>query len=88
MKVVYLKKSWFNIWEEEEPPHCDFIIQTMDTAFSTRTTADYSVIQTWGIFTQIEKDSTGKEHNVGHLILLGNIRDRFEYPELRSTCSR
>tara|TARA_Y100000004_G_scaffold170492_1_gene205593 strand:+ start:1581 stop:3161 length:1581 start_codon:yes stop_codon:yes gene_type:complete len=79
------KKSWFNIWKEEEPPHCDFIIQTMDTAFSTRTTADYSVIQTWGIFTQIEKDSTGKEHNVGHLILLGNIRDRLEYPELRST---
>ena len=62
MKVVYLKKSWFNIWNEEEPPHCDFIIQTMDTAFSTRTTADYSVIQTWGIFvTQREKDSEGVE---------------------------
>ena len=36
-------------------------------------------------FTQLEKDSTGKEHHVGHLILLGSIRDRLEYPELRST---
>ena len=78
-----LKKSWFQMWEYEDPPHCDFVIQTMDTAFSTRTTADYSVIQTWGIFTQVEADSSGAEHDVGHLILLGNTRGRFEYPELR-----
>ena len=79
-----LKKSWFRIWDEEEPPQCDFIIQTMDTAFSTRTTADYSVIQTWGIFVTTETDSEGVERDIGNLILLGNVRGRFEYPELRS----
>ena len=78
------KKSWFNIWKESEPPDCDFVIQTMDTAFSTRTTADYSVIQTWGIFTEKEVDSGGIEHTVGHLILLGSVRDRLEYPDLRA----
>ena len=79
-----LKKSWFQIWEDKDPPQCDFVIQTMDTAFSTRTTADYSVIQTWGIFVTVEKDSEGVEHDVGNLILLGSVRGRFEYPELRS----
>ena len=78
-----LKKSWFRIWDETDPPHCDFIIQTLDTAFSTRTTADFSVIQTWGIFVTVEKDSEGVERDIGNLILLGNIRGRFEYPELR-----
>jgi hypothetical protein len=44
-----IKKDWVRWWEYPEPPSCDFIIQTYDTAFSTKTTADYSVIQTWGI---------------------------------------
>ena len=78
-----LKKKWFQKWEESEPPECDFIIQTMDTAFSTRSTADNSVIQTWGIFPTIETDSAGIEHNIGNLILLGNTVGKYEYPELR-----
>ena len=80
-----LKKAWFQIWDEDRPPNCDFVIQTMDTAFSTRTTADFSVIQTWGIFNTVETDSEGIERNIGNLILLGNTRGRFEYPELRSS---
>ena len=47
-----IKKKWIQWWEYDEPPPCDFIIQTYDTAFSTKTTADFSVIQTWGIFSQ------------------------------------
>ena len=46
-------------WEYDEPPPCDFIIQTYDTAFSTKTTADYSVIQTWGIFSMYDQDEEG-----------------------------
>jgi len=55
----------------------------MDTAFSTRSTADNSVLQTWGIFPSTEIDSGGQEHIVGNLILLSNIVGKFEYPELR-----
>ena len=80
-----IKKKWFEWWEYEDPPTCEFIIQTYDTAFSTRKTADYSVIQTWGIFHQMEEDGYGGEHVVPCLILLGNTKDRFEYPELRRT---
>ncbi len=78
-----IKKKWLKWWDYDEPPPCDYIIQTYDTAFSTKTTADYSVIQTWGIFEHMETDSTGKENWVSNLILLGNEKGRFDYPELR-----
>ena len=78
-----IKKKWIQWWEYDEPPTCDFIIQTYDTAFSTRTTADYSVIQTWGIFSRYEENEHGYESFVPNLILLGNMKGRYEYPELR-----
>ena len=74
-----IKKKYINWWEYEEPPECQFIIQTYDTAFSTSRTADYSVIQTWGIFHDYDEDYG----HASHLILLGNTRGRYEYPELR-----
>ena len=80
-----IKKKWIQDWKYSEPPTCQFIIQTYDTAFSTKTTADYSVIQTWGIFNNYEVDYDGTEEFPANLILLGNIRERFEYPDLRRT---
>ena len=78
-----IKKRWLQNWEDPEPPSCDFVIQTFDTAFSTKTTADFSVIQTWGIFYLHDQDEKGYETYAPNLILLGNIKGRFEYPELR-----
>ena len=78
-----IKKKWFKWWEYEDPPPCDFIIQTYDTAFSTSKTADFSVIQTWGIFQSFEDDGYGGESIVSNIVLLGNTKGRFEYPELR-----
>lgn len=78
-----IKKNWLQYWEHDDPPTCDFMIQTYDTAFSTSTTADYSVIQTWGIFSMYDQDEYGDEGYPANLILLGNIRGRFEYPMLR-----
>jgi len=78
-----IKKNWLQYWEYDDPPTCDFMIQTYDTAFSTSTTADYSVIQTWGIFSMYDQDEYGDEGYPANLILLGNIKGRFEYPMLR-----
>jgi len=80
-----IKANWFKNWELEDPPECELIIQTYDTAFSTRSTADYSVIQTWGIFEWLTTDLAGRETLSPNLILLGNLRERLEYPELRRT---
>jgi len=74
-----IKKKYIQWWEYEDPPECEFIIQTYDTAFSTSRTADFSVIQTWGIFHDYDED----DGHSSHLILLGNTRGRYEYPELR-----
>jgi predicted phage terminase large subunit-like protein len=78
-----IKKRWLQRWDYEDPPSCDFIIQTLDTAFSTSTSADYSVIQTWGIFSQKEVDYNGVEVWCANLILLSSVRDKYEYPDLR-----
>ena len=78
-----IKKRWSKDWEYGDPPTCDFVVQTFDTAFSTSNTADYSVIQTWGIFYMYNQTDEGYEDFAPHLILLGNIKGRFEYPELR-----
>ena len=83
-----IKKKWIQYWEEPDPPNCDFLIQTYDTAFSTRTTADFSVIQTWGIFYLYDQDEQGYEQFAPQLILLGNIKGRFEYPELRKLAQK
>jgi len=83
-----IKKRWLQNWEDPEPPSCDFVIQTFDTAFSTKTTADFSVIQTWGIFYLYDQDERGYESYAPHLILLGNIKGRFEYPELRKLAQK
>jgi predicted phage terminase large subunit-like protein len=83
-----IKKKWIQYWEDPDPPECEFIIQTFDTAFSTRTTADFSVIQTWGIFHLYDQDEKGHEGYASQLILLGNIKGRFEYPELRKIAQK
>jgi predicted phage terminase large subunit-like protein len=79
-----IKKKWFKWWEYEDPPECEFIIQTYDTAFSKERHADNSVIQTWGIFYSpyIDND-TGRETFQPNIILLSNMYGRYEYPELR-----
>ena len=79
-----IKMGYLQPWKDSDPPACEFVVQTLDTAFSTRQTADESVIQTWGIFHQKQSDSAGTEHTVANLILLGNEHGRWEYPELRA----
>lgn len=72
------KDSYWQDWDSDEPPECDYIIQSYDTAFSTRTTSDYSAYTTWGIFQ--DKDSHNENFNA---ILLGANRGHWAYPDLR-----
>ena len=71
-----VKREWWNIWEKSEPPICDYIIQSYDTAFSKKESADYSAITTWGVF----RPDEGKET---HLILLHCRKGRWDFPELK-----
>jgi predicted phage terminase large subunit-like protein len=71
-----LKREWWRIWKHDWIPTLDHVIQSYDTAFLKKETADYSAITTWGVFYPTE-DSPA------NLILLDAIKDRYEFPELR-----
>lgn len=71
-----LKRDWWRKWKYEEPPHCSYVIQTYDTAYSKKETADFSVIATWGVF----RPSADSGPN---LILLAVRKGRWDFPELK-----
>jgi predicted phage terminase large subunit-like protein len=71
-----LKREWWQKWEREDPPFVDYVIQSYDTAYSKKETADYSVITTWGVF--FPSADSGP-----NLILLDCTRGRWDFPELK-----
>ena len=74
-----VKREWWQIWEKDEPPVCEYIIQSWDTALTKGTRSDYSACTTWGIF--YEKDNDGKR--IAKIILLNAYQDKLEFPELK-----
>jgi len=75
-----LKREWWNVWEDDRPPACEFIIQSWDTAFLKTSRADYSACTTWGVFYHTDED-TGQQ--TSNIILLDAYRKRMEFPELK-----
>ena len=71
-----IKREWWVPWEKDELPPLMHVIQSYDTAFMKKETADYSAITTWGVFRPSEDDGP-------RLILLDLVKDRYEFPELR-----
>ena len=72
-----VKREWWQVWEKENPPICDFIIQSWDTAFTKNERSDYSACTTWGVF-RLDEDPTDV-----HIILLDALKERLEFPELK-----
>ena len=71
-----IKREWWQIWDKDELPYVEYVIQSYDTAFLKKETADYSAITTWGVFYP-------NEDSKPNLILMDTVKDRFEFPELR-----
>jgi predicted phage terminase large subunit-like protein len=74
-----VKREWWNIWEKDDPPTCDFTLMAWDTAFEKTNRSDYSAMTHWGVFYQA--DDTGRSQ--ANLILLNAFRKRMEFPELK-----
>ena len=53
-----IKREWWQTWEKDEIPQLNYIIQSYDTAFSKKETADYSAITTWGVFSPDDDGQT------------------------------
>jgi len=71
-----IKREWWRKWKHDWIPKLQHVIQSYDTAFMKKETADYSAITTWGVF-YLSEDSPL------NLILLDSIKGRYEFPELR-----
>jgi predicted phage terminase large subunit-like protein len=74
-----IKREWWQIWEDDDPPSCEFVIQSWDTAFLKTERSDYSACTTWGVFY--------RDNAVGvasaNIILLNAFKRRMEFPELK-----
>jgi len=71
-----VKREWWRKWEKDWVPSYEYVIQSYDTAFSKKETADYSAITTWAIF-------QSPDDNVQAIILLDAKRVRLDFPELK-----
>jgi len=74
-----IKREWWKIWEAEDPPPCNFIIQSWDTAFLKTQRSDYSACTTWGVFYKADDNGTDQ----ANIILLNSFKKRMEFPELK-----
>jgi predicted phage terminase large subunit-like protein len=74
-----IKRDQWQIWKKEDPPSCDYLIQSWDTAFEKSNRADYSACTTWGVFYHPDKYGNLKPN----IILLNAFKKRMEFPELK-----
>ena len=74
-----VKREWWRTWEKEEPPACEFILMSWDTAFEKTQRADFSALTTWGVFYQAGEDGAQQ----ANIILLNAYRERMEFPRLK-----
>lgn len=70
-----IKREWWQPWDKPQMPGLMHVIQSYDTAFSKKETADYSAITTWGIFMPDEKTP--------NIILLDMKKGRWDFPEMK-----
>lgn len=92
--AAIIKREWWQEWEDDDPPQCEFILMAWDTAFEKHNRADYSACTVWGVFymddhggdPEVHPDDRGRPQ--ANIILLNAFRDRLEFPELKRVVLR
>jgi predicted phage terminase large subunit-like protein len=72
-----IKREWWQVWEKDDPPQVEHIIMSLDAAQEKTNRSDFNALTTWGVFFNEET----KNYNI---ILLNSIKQRLEFPELKS----
>lgn len=83
-------------WRDGNPPACDYVIMSWDTALKKNQRADYSAMTAWGVFTVLTPTDPAQPDEAGrtpfkprkyvktpNLILLSAWKARVEFPELK-----
>jgi len=45
-----IKRDWWKLWDSPTFPPMDFIVASLDTAYTLKTSNDFSAITVWGVF--------------------------------------
>ena len=70
-----IKREWWRTWEEEAFPPMDFILASLDTAYTEKQENDFSALTIWGIFTALKPDSAMSTQSLPRV---GSLPLRFE----------
>ena len=55
-----IKRDWWQTWEEPSFPPMDYILASLDTAYTAKTTNDPSAMTVWGVFTTDDRATGGR----------------------------
>jgi predicted phage terminase large subunit-like protein len=75
-EAALIKREWWQVWERDDAPSCEYIIMSLDAAAEKHNRADFTALTTWGVF-------FNEETNAHNIILLNSIKQRMEFPELK-----
>ena len=78
-EAAIIKREWWNYWKKEDPPECEYLIMSLDSAAEKHNRADFTALTTWGVW-------MNEENNRYEIILLNAIKRRVEFPELKKMC--
>lgn len=61
-----IKRDWWKPWEEGAFPPMDFVVASLDTAYTIKTSNDFSAMTVWGVFSSdpIANDIRGMDGTV------------------------
>lgn len=78
--AAIVKREWWNVWTEKQYPFCEYVIMSLDTAYSSKEMADFSCFTVWGVF------KADNEHGkaINNIILLDVVNERVDFPDLKS----
>lgn len=75
-----IKKEWWQDWDYDHPPDCEFTIMSLDAAQEATNRSDFNACTLWGVFYMDDPNTGYKRANI---ILLNAWKERMEFPSLK-----
>lgn len=69
-----LKRDWWQDWDKDTFPEMEFVIATVDTAYTTKEENDFSAMTVWGVYRD--------DNDVAQIMLMNGWKARHELHEL------
>ncbi len=77
-EAAVIGRDKWQTWKKDDPPTCEYVIMSLDSAAETHNRADYTALTVWGVF---HNEAVG--HDRHEIILLDSIKKRVEFVELK-----